>query len=302
MNGKRWIFLTIGTILSVAGANAVVAYAVDPYGIWRDPAGRQLPIAVTANGRKAKFLLSMRYVPANFDGLIIGPSVLANWDISSIAGSRIYNLSLDGADAAEEKLVLDQALRRGHYKLAIVVLDPTNTSLHSIKGGLDQTTLSEGIASFHLYIQEAAYAARALHRGAGYVDITPNGQYTRHFHKLLKVEIEDPAGFQIDPIALQQFRDMILALQTQGAFIVYVVPPVYKPDYMLNRVYFQTYKTSILSLIPNAPVIDFNGQDYTELCSDPSNFADFEHTEPAGAAKFSALLVERVSQAIATGK
>jgi hypothetical protein len=300
MSGHRWIVMTIATILAVAAANFAVAYAVDPYGMWRDPAGRQLPIAVIANGRKAKFLLSEHYVPANFGGLMVGPSVLANWDISTIAGTRIYNLSLDGANAAEEKLVLDQALHQGHYKLAIFALNPTNTSSHWIKGGLDQTTSAEAIASFHLYIQEVAYALRALHHGAGYVDIAPNGRYNRRLRKSLELEVENPTRFQIDPTALYQFREMISALQRQGAFIVYVVPPIYEPSYLLNKRYLQAYTATIVSLVPKAPVIDFNDPKYTALCSDPNNFADFEHTAPAGTAKFSVLLAGLVSQAITT--
>jgi hypothetical protein len=191
-------------------------------------------------------------------------------------------------------MVLDQALRQGHYKLAIIALDPTNTSSHSIKGGLDQTKSAEAIASFHLYIQEVAYALRALHHGNGYVDIAPNGHYTRHFRKSLELKAEDPARFKIDPIALEQLREMILALQKQGASIFYVVPPMYKPFYLLNSGYYQTYKTEIVSLLPKAPVVDFNSPEYTELCSDPNNFADFEHTEPLGAAKFSAFLAGSV--------
>lgn len=302
MNAHRWIVLTIATILMAVAANFAVAISVDPYGMWRDPTGRKLPIAVTANGRKAKFFLSKHYVPDNFEGLIIGPSVLANWDISSIAGTRVYNLSLDGADAVEEKLVMDQALHHGHYKLAIFALDPTNTSVHSVKGGLDHTTSSEDIASFHLYIEEAAYAFREIHSGAGYADIAPNGHYNRRFRKSLEPKAEDPSRFQVDPIALNQWREMISALQRQGAFIVYVVPPIYRPSYLLNRWYFQTYKARIVPLVPNAPLIDFNSPEYAALCSDPDNFADAEHTEPAGAAKFSVLLSEFVTQEIKRDK
>jgi hypothetical protein len=302
MSGRLWIVLTIATILTVAAGNFTIAYAVDPYGLWRNPAGRQLPIAVTANGRKAKFLLSKRYVPTNFDGLIVGPSVLATWDLSSIAGTRVYNLSIDGADAAEEKLVVDQALHQGHYKLAIFAINPTNTSSHSIKGGLDQTTTAEAFASVHLYIQEVAYALRAIHHRAGYVDIDSNGRYNRRIRKFLEPEVEDRARFQIDPVALADFRNMILTLQKQGAFIVYVVPPIYKPSYLLNKPYFQAYRATMVSTMPKAPVIDFNDPEYNALCSDPNNFADSEHTEPLGAVKFSLLLGELVSQAMTTGK
>jgi hypothetical protein len=303
MNSRRWIIVTLATILGVAAVDIAVAYMVDPYGVWRNPAGRQLPVALITNGRKAKFLMSKRYIPANFDGLIIGASSLANWNISTLASAQIYNLSIDGGNATEQKLVVDQALGRGHYKLVIFALGPINTSSHEVKGGLDETTTTEALASFHLFIQELAYALRAAHHGAGYVDIAPNGHYNYSVKRkgLEPIDLA-PSYFHIDSVALQQYRAMISNLQNQGAVIVYVVPPLYEPFYELHKASYEGYLKTILPLLPDAPVIDFQGPEYTALRSDPNNFLDVNHTEPQGAEKFSALLNELVSRAIATQK
>ena len=302
MNVRRWIVLTIATILSVTAADIAIAFLVDPYGMWRDPAGRQLPVAVITNGRKAKFLLSKHYVPANFDSLIIGPSILASWNVPSLAGTRVYNLSIDGGNAVEEKLVLDQALQRGHYKIAVIVLAPINTSSREVKGGLDRTTPAEALASFHLYIQEAAYALRALHHGAGYIDIASNGQYTFHSRKSLHPEDVDPTHFQIDPIALSKFRDMIVNLKRQTTSIVYVAPPLYEPFYQLHRAEFDGYLKTMLPLLPQAPVINFQDAEYKSLRNDPDNFVDCEHMETRGSDKFSALLRSLAPAALASEK
>jgi hypothetical protein len=302
MSGRRWVVLTIATILAVAGVDIAAAYIVDPYGVWRNPVGRQLPVAVITNGRKAKFLMSKRYIPANFNGLILGASAVANWNVSTLAGTRIYNLSIDGGDAVEQKLVLDQALDRGHYRLAVLALAPVNTNSHEVKGGLGETTTAEALASFHLCIQEAAYALRAAHHGAGYVDIAPNGHYNFQKRKNLEPIELGPTFFQIDPVALKQYRAMISALQNQGAVIVYVVPPLYEPFYQLHRSEYQAYFKTILPLLPSAPVIDFQDPEYTALRSDPDNFFDVQHTESQGADKFSALLGELVPKAIAAEK
>ena len=183
ISSRSWIALTIATILAVALADIAIALIVDPYGIWRNPVGRKLPIAIFTSGRKAKFLMSKRYIPSNYDGLIIGPSSVANWDVGTLAGAQIYNLSIDGANTTEEKLVLDQALRTGSYKIAILALVPGTTSSHNVRGGLEATTTAESLASFHLYIQEFAYAFRATHHGSGYIDIAPNGHYNFHNRK-----------------------------------------------------------------------------------------------------------------------
>src|ERR1035438_230116 len=120
MTNWRWILLTFATIMTAVGVSAAIGYAVDPYGLWRDPTGRKL--TVYDFERKAKFLLSRRYVPANFDGLIVGSSCSANWNVPMLAGAHIYNESLPGGTVAEEQIVVNQALLKGHYRLVVVVL------------------------------------------------------------------------------------------------------------------------------------------------------------------------------------
>jgi len=298
MNSRRWITLTLATILTAGVVDAIVAFAVDPYGIWRDPHGRSLPVAVITTARKAKFLLSERYVPANFDGLILGPSSVANWDVPSLAGARIYNLAIAGADASEEKLILDQALRRGHYRFALIALAPIMTATHDVQSGLDTTKQVEALASFHLYIQELAYALRATHHGAGYIDIADDGHYNYPTPKNFAFNDPDPSFFILDPVAVDQCRQMVKELQAQGATVVYVIPPLYEPLYDRNKARYQGYASTILSLLPKAPVIDFQAAEYTALRSDRSNFIDGQHLAHQGEQQFSAVVEQLVPEAL----
>src|SRR5207248_1636563 len=91
MTARRWLLLTFSIPGLAVAVTAALAWAVDPYGVLRDPTGRRLSVFLFE--RKARFLMSRRYVPANFDGLLIGPSSSANWDVPNLAGVRIYNLS-----------------------------------------------------------------------------------------------------------------------------------------------------------------------------------------------------------------
>ena len=84
---------------------------------------------------------------------------------------------------------------------------------------------------------------------------------------------------------------MIVEMKNQGATIAYVVPPLYEPYYLENKPGFDQYKKVIVAALPPAPVIDFLSPEYTALRSDPDNFVDNEHEEPAGAAKFRDILV-----------
>ena len=111
MTDRRWITYTIGSIAAFTLCAFLLLYLGDPYGLFQNPAGRKL-FACLAD-REAKYLLSERYVPANFNGLIIGPSTGLNWEPPAIPHVRIYNESVVGANASEEKRIIDRALQNG---------------------------------------------------------------------------------------------------------------------------------------------------------------------------------------------
>jgi hypothetical protein len=299
MTSRLWILLTFATIITLAGVSAAICFAVDPYGLWRDPTGRKL--TAFDFERKAKFFLSRRYVPANFEGLIVGSSCSANWNVPSLAGERIYNESLPGGSVAEEQIVVNQALPRGHFKVAVIILWPTMTSHHDINEGLDTTRNVETLGSFHVYDNEVSSVLHAWHIRFHKSDAAPDGQVELPYRKRLWLPIP-PDFFQIDPVALEDFRDIVQSLQNRGATIVYVVPPIYEPIYRPIKPAFEKYLDTVRQLLPSAPVIDLNGSEYTALRSDPDNYIDTVHLEPQGAAAVSALLQKLVPDAIASGK
>jgi hypothetical protein len=300
MTGRRWIFLTFATIATVVGLTAIIAYAIDPYGVLRDPTGRKLSIYFEE--RKAKCLMSRQYVPANFDGLIIGPSASANWDVPTLAGARMFNESLVGANAAEEQIVVNQALSRGHFKLAVFILNPILTSSHDVKEGLDNVRVSEAIGSFHLFVHEAAHGLLAAHVGFSKSNTAPDGQLFFRNPKDLRIPKSfDDTSFSIDPVAVEQYRSTVQSLRNNGAAIVYVVSPMYEPCYRLRKTRLLAYMQTIRPLLPPAPVIDLDGSEYARLRSDPENYFDCYHLEPQGTAKVVALLDTLVPRAIASG-
>jgi len=297
MSGRRWIILTIGTFAALAAVIAGIGYAIDPYGVLRNPTGRRLGIYFSE--RKAKFLMSKRYVPANFDGLIVGPSSSANWNISTLAGVRMYNESLPGGDAAEEQIEVDQALVRGHFKLALLMISPTMTSTHEVSDGLDTVTTSEAIASIHAFVHEAAYLMIASHHALRKSGVAPNGQVEEPYTKGFNVEPLPHTFFNLDPIAVNQYRALVQSLQREQVKVIYVVPPVYDPLYALNKGAFDGYVKSILHLLPAAPVINFQAPEFAALRSDPHNFIDCYHMDRPGTAQVQAVLEDQIPRVLA---
>ena len=115
MTARLWIIMTFSTIAAVVGASCCDRLRRRSI---RDSARSQRTRAdrLLLRAPKAKYLVNERYVPANFDGSIIGPSSSANWDVSSLAGARIYNESIPGGNAAEEQMLVKRALDKGHFK------------------------------------------------------------------------------------------------------------------------------------------------------------------------------------------
>ena len=209
--------------------------------------------------------MNKRYVPTNFEGLIVGTSASSNWALPTLAGYRIYNESLSGANAAEEKVLVDQGISTGSYKFALLLLAPAMTSDHTLQDGLDAVKTSEALASIHLFVHEAAFTLAAMHRKFPKSETTPDGQVLFNFPQNFNLAPLGTNFFSIDPIALQKYRSLAESLQSRGARIVYVVPPLYEPCYQVNKENYQAYLESIRPLLPPAPIIDFNDAEEFKL-------------------------------------
>lgn len=167
MANRRWLIITVLGVIGLFCANFLLSYGLDVYGILRDPHGRRLASSglhvPSTDDRISKYMLNQRYVPSNFDGLLIGSSTTSNWNPDSIHGYHIYNESLAAGNAAEEKILVDQALRTGHFKLAICVLSPYVVGSHALKEGLGQVRLREVLGSINSFGEEGAKALAVLH-------------------------------------------------------------------------------------------------------------------------------------------
>jgi hypothetical protein len=101
MTARRWIVFTVATLVGGIAFSTALGIAVDPYGLFRDPTGRKLPIYVSTSVRRAKFLMNKRYVPANFDGLLVGASQSLLWSLPNLSVARVFNDSVGGQNTVE---------------------------------------------------------------------------------------------------------------------------------------------------------------------------------------------------------
>ena len=294
MTSRTWISRALAAIALLLCLNFAAAIALDPYGLFRDPHDRKLTIVFSA--RRAKFLLSKRYVPANYDALLIGPSSSENWDPAAIPGIAMYNESILGANVFEEKRIVDQALPTGHFKLALCILTPTMTTNHALEDGLDAVTSAEALGSIHLYIHEAIQILAALNRPSGRPS-TANGATPL---KILPQNIDairyGPGYFQLDPVAVGSYDQMVRELIHNGTRVIYVVPPLYEPCRQLNLSAFDAYKQTMQQTLPPGPVLDLDGPELAGFRADADNYVDCFHVNAAGADKINAYLAQKIPQ------
>jgi hypothetical protein len=297
MNCQRWLSITILAIIVLFGLNFLLTYRLDVYGILRDPHGRRLATSglhiPTTDDRISKYMLNQRYVPSNFDGLLIGSSTTGNWNSDLIHGFRIYNESLAAGNAAEEKALIEQALPTGHFRIALCVLSPYIVGSHALKEGLGQVRPREALGSINSFGEEGAKALAALHLQQN--TFFPSG--SRELFVAMNLERQlPPAFFETDPQAIADYRSLIQELEAHEVKIVYVVPPLYQPLYDANRAQFEQFLQSMQTELPPAPLIDFTGPAYAVYNRERKNFSDGHHMSPDGAVEISRILDRKLHE------
>ena len=120
MSSDRFLRTFALLTIVVTGLFVLVNVYVDIYGLFLGRKDRR----VFTNERTSKYLLSQRYIPENYDGFIIGPSLSDNLNPVHIPGYKVYNASIMGANISELHHLIDKIVQHGHMKVAIFCLDP----------------------------------------------------------------------------------------------------------------------------------------------------------------------------------
>jgi hypothetical protein len=295
MSARAWIATTLGVVAVVVGLNLLLAWRLDIFGLLRDPRGREL--ANSRHERKAKYLLNFNYVPENFDALVIGASSSENWRLEGLSQYRFYNESMLGANGTEERMLIEKALEKGHYKVALVGIALALTDRHDLQDGLDQVDPREALGSFYSYVMILdRLHDRLLHRKS---DFFPDGSWVFPPHKLTP---PDPnvhfARNPKDPKAAEDYRIMIEELMAHGTRVIYVVTPHYGLDAGGARQVFADNVRDFLATNPPAPLIDLNDDRFAAIHDNPEYFIDEDHLSPAGVPVVSKIVVQQMHEAL----
>lgn len=126
MTFKTFFIRLLAISLVIAALVVLFNFYMNEYGLFGDARGKS--IKIYGNERTAKYLLSLNYIPSNFNGLLIGSSVSDNIDSKGFVGYRIYNASINAATVAELRILVENVLKKGDLKCVIISLYPILTS------------------------------------------------------------------------------------------------------------------------------------------------------------------------------
>ena len=294
-SSARWLLRMFGLLGLILMIHLFITWRMDVFGVLRNPQGRAL--MTSHHERKAKWLLNQSYVPTNFDALIVGASASVNWHMSELTGYRFYNESLEGGDAIEERKLVEQALAKGHFKVAIVALHPHITQVHYFWDGLDKANRGEALGSLNSFqIETDTLANRYLHHTPMFF---PDGSHVMPTQRPLIPKPGDPKlDVSQDPAAVKDYGELTKVLMDHGIRVVYVFYPYFGPQWDHSQDELQRYIDTTLQTLPPAPLINFNTPEYSAFRNNPDNYMDEVHLTPSGSIIFSRMLNERLHQAL----
>lgn len=286
MRPRTWLYTVIGSLLLGAGIGFAANVWFDIYGIFRNARGRLLP--VYGDERIAKYLLSERYVPENFNGLLLGPSITGNWNTRRFQNFHIYNESLNGGNIAEERCVVEQALPSRKIRIALLLIHPSLTLSHDFQ--TVRLTPRENVAALGSQSLVDAYKDAALRLLKPQERVT-DGFGTDYFRddprplNPINVRLMRPqADFEIDPVALKAYGDLLKEFRSYHVRVVLIVPPLAESLFEAKKAAFEKYSALICSLTPEQTnLIDFTSNQYEPFRRERANFSDGIHLTRRGA-------------------
>lgn len=291
--GKRFLVVTLGVTLGGCLLIGLINWRINFYGVFGDVRGERR--VIVGNEHQTRYLHSFNYIPSNFDALLVGSSIASNFDPSLVRGVRMYNAAISGGNITQERLIAEQALQRGHFKLLVICINPYMVLSHGRKtGGMESRDRWSAFGSADLI--SSYLGAVAIRFG-----LMPNRFTADGMQNIEAAGLPAPAkaqrtgssqsavadkAFALDAVALAELSQLIRLGHDVGARVVGVFPPVYLPRYRERRRAYAEFEVRIREIFPPGDqVIDLNDGSFDELTSAPEHFLDGVHLRKEGARK-----------------
>jgi len=281
-------------LLLAAMVTLSLVLAFSAFNLWRDDFGlfwSQDAKPVYTREKTTKYLLAHRYIPAKFEALLMGPSYADSFmDTRQVSGYRMYNMSMDGANATELREVALTAIDKGDLRFIVICLTPYITKDHGIKGaeispkeywGSLFSLLPIEIASARWDARGKAEARAASTWGMTAFIQRPHMTWERY----MRSETNGTNyTADLDPVAVQHLGDIVTAARAKNVRVfAYFYPYNRWFTQSVDQAMWQRYRTAVEALFDKNDVVwDMTTPAYDAMRTDPGCYTD-AHLSAAGA-------------------
>lgn len=295
MTSRQFLAYFTAGFVAVAAIVIPLNMYVDIYGLFRPAQGRE--IGIYGEERVAKYLHSFRYIPENFDGVLLGSSVSDNLHTKDFPGFRIYNASIDGGNVQDLSQVAENIFRKERPKLTIICVhryltndDVKKTDLMTPKqywGALGSPQLITAYVS-RMAIKHGLTTGKYDAYGTLNDGANTDVKTARKTIEKAVVDIQHGTAavgnYNIDPNALQRLKRVIATARQRSGRLLIFYPPIPAPVLAVRGEQLTHYRDTINALLePTDTVVDFNSPEYAGFRSNPENFIDAVHLSATGA-------------------
>lgn len=294
LNKNRFLlYVVLSSVLVIGLIIALNAY-IDIYGLFWGRKDR----VVYINERTSKYLFSYRYIPENFDGFIIGPSLSANLNSANLKNYKVYNASIMGANISELDYLVKNICAKGKMKFAIVCLDPYLTKDYGKKSAnIDPKEYWGALGSTNLMKTYLLSFVRKKNLLPGkYAPNIYNTYGWNNFELEMrnldpekaiqeKIKTKSPESTDIHPQAYIQLDSTLRTLRAHHVKVIGYFSPVPYELRKIGAVGYDKFEAQIAALFDDRDILlNLNDEKYKAVTSDYKSYIDHGHLSAQGQA------------------
>ncbi len=267
---------------------------VDIFGLFLGRTDRK----VYTNERTSKYLLSFRYIPENYNGFILGPSLSANLDPTQIKNFKIYNASIMGANISDLHYLVNNMINKGNMKIAIICLDPYLTKEFGKKSAtIDPKEYFGALGSVNLVKTYGMFCVRDFNLfpnrfAPSLIDVNGRNDFELEMKNVdskkaieEKVRLKKHEGTDINPQSYEELRQVIAELRAKDIKIVAYFSPIPYSIFSIGRNKYTEFESKMSKLFNEDDIlINLNEERYKPVTSDYNTFIDHGHLSASGQA------------------
>ena len=299
----------VGTFLLLVASVAINVY-LDIFGLFRSVDNRKLP--VYHNERMAKYLLSYRYVPANFNAVVIGTSLSDNLDFATyqtdLAEFKIYNASMMGANISEVSRVAGNLIKGGVKNIIFCVSPYQMKNTGEKEMEMNEKLYYSAIGSKNLY---ETYGV-ALIRKSGlmpfkfpkkHINEFGVNNFTErykvknvaeHIHNIAEIEKNIPMTIAEEAVA--ELKELFLLMQKEKINLIVYFHPVPIELYTSKQPEYELFQKMVGEMIPkDAMLINFNSPQYSGFRKNYEHYIDNGHLSDKGQKVIAEILIMKLN-------